>query len=180
MSAVSKIGKYNLQDRTLALAAEGKSTDAIAKILTEELEGKDSISQTSVAAWLKKIRQERSEETRHVVREYIKNTVPKDMEALNEIEAWLLDIFRNQKSVKDPETGKVTCSDLPTKDIHDLPTRSAAGMKAVKIIETKLRFAGLLENPDIPGSGFDPVDLEGFRKDVQKDMEKLKKEGANG
>lgn len=180
MSAVNKIEKYNLQDRTLALAAEGKSTDAIAKILTEELEGKDSVSQTRVAAWLKKVRQERSEETRHVVREYIKSTVPKDMEALNEIEAWLLDIFRNQESIKDPETGDVTCIKLPAGKEHDLRIRSEAGMKAVKIIETKLRFAGLLENPDIPGSGIDPIDLEGFRKDVQKDMKKLKKEGTNG
>ena len=81
---------------------------------------------------------------------------------------------------KDPETGDVTCIKLPAGKEHNLRIRSEAGMKAVKIIETKLRFAGLLENPDIPGSGIDPIDLEGFRKDVQKDMKKLKKEGTNG
>lgn len=53
MSAIAKIERYRLESRAIGLHNEGKTTGAIAKILTEELQGKDSISQTSVAAWLR-------------------------------------------------------------------------------------------------------------------------------
>ena len=80
---------------------------------------------------------------KHIVQEHIKATVPLDLEALDEIEGFLLEVFRNK--VFDPETGEATIG------IYDLKDRQNAGMNAVKIVETKLRFAGLLEDPEKMG-----------------------------
>jgi len=143
MAAINKIDKYELGELVLKLAGENKTAEAIAGIITTELNGIDSISQPSVSRWLKSVRQERSEQTKHIVQEHIKATVPLDLEALDEIEGFLLEVFRNK--VFDPETGEATIG------IYDLKDRQNAGMNAVKIVETKLRFAGLLEDPEKMG-----------------------------
>ena len=41
------------------------------------------------------MRKERRSETKAVVHEYIKQTVPADLEALDAVEAYFLDVFRN-------------------------------------------------------------------------------------
>lgn len=167
MAQLNKIEKYNLAERVLALAAEGKTTAQIADILTAELTGTDSISQPAVSRWLKSVREERSNQTKQIVHDHIKATVPKDLEALDEVEEFMLSVFRNTK--KNPETGKNESAG------YELRTRADAGMKAVKIIETKLRFAGVLDDPERSGARVDPVDLEQFKNDLQE-----LKEGRNG
>jgi len=176
MAAQSKIEKHKLTERTLALAGEGRTTNEIAQVLTKELGGRDTVSQPTVARFLKGVRQERSEQTKQVVHDHIKATVPADLQALDEIEGFLLSHFRNRGI------------DLVTGDEATLPnslkTRIDCGMKAVKIIETKLRFAGILDDPDetVP----DIPDLDEFRNDLEtikataSDTDQLAKEGADG
>jgi len=170
MAGPGKIEKYRLEERVLALAAEGRNTYQIAARITEELDGKDTISQPTVARWLKRTRRERSEQTRALVHEHIKAAVPKDLEALEEIEGFLMAVFRNR--TVDPETGE----EQPLQ--HDLSTRVDAGMKAVRIIETKLRFSGVLEDPQGAGAGGEvhPVDLDEYRRGLAE----LKQEVQGG
>ena len=143
MAAINKIDKYELGELVLKLSGENKTAEEIAGLITVKLAGLDSISQPSISRWLKNVRLERSEQTKHIVQEHIKATVPKDLEALDEIEQFLLEVFRNR--VLDPET------ELPKDGTYDLKDRQTAGMNALKIIETKLRFAGLLEDPEVAG-----------------------------
>jgi hypothetical protein len=159
MAKVNKIVQHNLEDRVLVLAGEGKSSALIAQIITAELNGADTISQPTVSRWLKTTREERSNQTKQIVHDHIKATVPEDLKALDEVEGFMLALFRN-KGI-DEKTGE------EIKTTHDLRTQIECGMKAVKIIETKLRFAGILDDPEKSGSRVDPVDLEQFKNDLQ-------------
>ena len=167
MAAVNKIIQYGLEDRVLALSGEGKTTAVIAKIISDEL-AEDSISQPTVSRYLKAVRQERSEQTREIFSEHIKVTLPQDLKALEEIEGFMLSIFRNSKTI-DPDTQE----EKPGK--YELPQRIDAAMKAVKVIETKLRYSGVLEGSGKGGENADPVDLTKFKND----LEDLKDEVAN-
>lgn len=53
MSAINKIETYQLGSRIKELRLEGKSSGLIAEILTKELNGKGSISQTTVSRWIR-------------------------------------------------------------------------------------------------------------------------------
>ena len=91
----SKIEKYGFQDRVLKLYSEpGMTSLRIAQVLTEELQGNDSISQPTVSRWLKDVRDERREETRQVVNEHIKANIPKDLEALDIQDIYALTLNR--------------------------------------------------------------------------------------
>lgn len=170
MSAQNKIEKYNLGSECLKLiAVPGATTHSVAAQLTERLEGRDTISQSTVSRWLQAERRERREETRKVVDEHIKEHVPKDLSALEEIETWLLGIFRNQAELlklrpelaEDPEIKKlVEKIQGENTEAHDLRTRADAAMKAVKVIELKLKYAGILEDPTRPKALDDLSDEE--------------------
>jgi len=150
MAAVNKIEKYRLEERVLALSAEGLTTAQIAERVSADLAEagiQDSISQPTVSRFLKSVRQERSEATRQRVQDHIKEVVPADLEALEEVEGWMLSQFRN--------------------DHLDVEARARQGMRAVKIIETKLRFAGILEDPASGRPPTDPVDLDAFKTEVE-------------
>ena len=150
MAAVNKIEKYNLQNRVLALSGEGNTTHQIAAILTEEAEGRYSISQPTVSRWLKTVREDRAEQTKQLVHDHVKEHVPADLQALEDLESEYLAIFNN------PEQ-------------YNLKDRMAAGDRIVKIIDTKLKYAGILENPDaLPGGSEDPVDLDEFRSTLSE------------
>lgn len=149
MPAANKIEKYRLEGRILALSGQGLTTHEVAEAVTRDLNEKainDKISAASIARFLRTVREERSAQTRELVREHIKATVPADLDALQEIESYFLTEFRN--------------------DDRDLRTRGDCGMKVVRIIETKLKFAGLLDDPEAGKSSLDPVDLDEFRTEV--------------
>ena len=65
MSAISKIERYRLGNRVIKLDGKGKTATQIAEILTKELKGKDSITQTAVSRWLKSFR-DPSQSTRDI------------------------------------------------------------------------------------------------------------------
>lgn len=149
MPAANKVEKYRLEGRILALSGQGLTTHEVAEAVTRDLNEKainDKISAASIARFLRTVREERSAQTRELVREHIKATVPADLDALQEIESYFLTEFRN--------------------DDRDLRTRGDCGMKVVRIIETKLKFAGLLDDPEAGKSSLDPVDLDEFRTEV--------------
>ncbi|RJQ58024.1 MAG: hypothetical protein C4530_11465 [Desulfobacteraceae bacterium] len=168
MAKINKVEQLQLGERVLELSAAGLSTAKIADVVSRELKD-ESISQRSIARYLKEVREDRASETRAVVQEHIKATVPVDLLALDEAESYHLAIARNHGW--DPgEIRKNFLSALSEKkhwtqaeiietyegifrqaekgQFYDVKIRSAAYMNAVKIVETKLRFAGVLENPD--------------------------------
>ncbi len=174
MAAVNKIEKYGLQERVLALTGEGKTTAVIADIITSELNQRDAISQPTVARWLKSVRQERSEQTRDIVQKHLEISLPADLDALEEIEKAVLGIFRNQalpagvpgEEINPEQPNPEQSADSSSSAPFDLRTRLDAGMKVIKIIETKLRYAGILENPDAHDAS--PVDLDEFRRGLDE------------
>jgi hypothetical protein len=168
MPAISKIEKFNLSDRILGLSGLGKTSAEIAEIVTSEADGKYRISQPTVARWLKSVRQERSEQTKQLVHDHIKEHVPADLQALEDLEAEYLHIFNSKKEVKDKSPDPLFEYEF------ELKTRMAAGDRIVKIIDTKLRYAGLLEDTEEGRDTADPIDLDDFRPTAAA------KETANG
>jgi len=169
MSEPMKIDKFNLGSRVLALAGQGESTMSIAKIITAE--GSVDLSQSAVARWLKHERRERGELTRTVVQEAIKAQVPADMKALDEVEGWLLGQFRGDVA---EEIRTLIANDAKVAAIveaikADAGRRADFGLKAVRIIEVKLRYAGILENPLAgDGNGLAPSDLDPIRRALEE------------
>lgn len=181
MALINKIEKLGLTDRVLALTSQGKTTYEIAAILTQEATGAYSISQPTVARWLKGVRQERAEQTRSIVHEYIKATVPADLDSINEVQVWLIERFRSIEEVTRESVSAALgkrisqkmfdrlVSIFPTTP-YDLRTRAEIGMKIIRIVDVKLKYAGILE--DDAGSksdSVDPVNLDDFRIDPSKE-----------
>ena len=100
MAANNKIEQMGMGPEILDLHGQGKSTAAIAAYLNEK-HGPGTTSQRSVARWLQEVRNERRSETKAVVHDYIKKTVPADLEALDAVEAFFLDVFRNMDHNQD-------------------------------------------------------------------------------
>jgi len=94
MAAINKIEKYQLQERTLELSGEGKTTHEIAQVLTRELGGQDRVSQPTVSRWLKKKHVERRQIARVIVDDYIQESLPNDLKILDELSTFHLGIFR--------------------------------------------------------------------------------------
>jgi len=185
MPAPNKIEKYEFQDEILKLSAQpGMTTHRIAEILTEKLEGRDTISQPTVSRWLKGERELRGEQTRAIVQDHIKEAVPEDLKALEEIEAWLLGIYRNQMELvkarspelldDDPELKALTekLQGDGNEDGYSLDTRINAAMKAVKIIELKLKYAGILEDPDARPKHIKDIEDEDLEEKIKELMKK--------
>jgi hypothetical protein len=154
---INKIEKYQVEERVLALSAQGLTGRKIAEQISLELTDKgivDSISHTAVTRFLVAMRKERSEKTRSVVLEHIQAVVPQDMVALEEIERELLTWFRDPNATKDK--------------------RATFGMQALKVIETKLRYAGILEIPEQSvqgGNALDPINMDSFKSELRKVQE---------
>lgn len=82
----------NLGSRILQLyTKEGKHETEIAEIFKAE---GIQISQPTISRWLKRQRNLVSDQVGEIVQEHVKNVVPKDMEALEEMEAACLDWSR--------------------------------------------------------------------------------------
>ena len=145
MAQVNKIEKNNLQGRCLALFREGRTTAEIADILTQELAGIDTISQPSVSRWLKPIRDDERDETRKRIHDHIKATVESDLDILDEVEGFMVQEFRNPANT--------------------VLQRSDFGLKALRVVETKLKYA--LSDPTSTQDGLHPVDLDAFRNDLE-------------
>ena len=143
----TKIEKYHFEDRCLELStAPGMTGVKIAQVLTEELKGKDTITQSSVCRWLKSVREERADETREVYREFVKGRLPGDLEQIEEVQEFFLNIHRNLTvdAVKNLVPAGFTRAE-----------RGEAGKAVVKIIIDKLKLAGVEPPPDKPGNYMD-------------------------
>lgn len=180
MPPLNKIERYNLVDRILALSGQGKNTYEIATILIEEAEGKYSISQPTVARFLKGVRKDRSEQTRQIVQDYIKATVPADLDSINEVQVWLISQFRSIESMTKEAVSEALGKPISEKmfnklreifpsDPLDLRTKAEIGMKIIRIVDVKLKYAGILEPTGASGTtATDPIDLDEFRMDQTK------------
>lgn len=124
MAQVNKIERYGLEDDALSLFRLGRDVRSIAASLCTVLADKgiaDTVNYCTVARWLKGVRDEVRQETSQIVTDHIKACLPTDLSAMDEIELFHLTAFRDEKR--------------PDKE------RSDFGMKALKVVETKLRFA---------------------------------------
>ena len=138
-----KIEKYHLEDKCLELSASpGMTGVKIAQFLTELLDGKDTITQSTVCRWLKSVREERADETREVYREFVKGRLPGDLEQVEEVQEFFLNIHRNLHT--DPETKALVPANFSRAE------RGEAGKAVVKIILDKLKLAGVEPPPDKP------------------------------
>ena len=161
-----KIEKYRLEDRTLVLDAEGKTTLEIAEVLTKELEGLATISQPTVSRWLKKTRKDRKNAAQPILDKYLGETLPNDLKILDELLKKYLAISRNTVA------GEIVGENSQK---YDLKTQMAAEDRITHIIGMKLRFVGI----DPGGEDFDsvhPVDLAQYRTDADKLKKKMKAE----
>ncbi len=186
MAGQDKITKYRLENRVLELSGKPRtSTYEIAEAVTQELKAKgieDSVSQSTVSRFLARIRKDRSEQTRSVVQEHIKEVVPKDLEALEEIERWFLGIFRSQKEVlkiradmlKDEEVQKLLAAIEQTPGgSYDLKTRGNAALNALKVIELKLKYSGILETPN------DDEEAKRLAKEIEDELDPELEQAVN-
>lgn len=137
MSAANKITKYDLGERVLDLAGSC-STMEIARLLTEQIQQKgipDAISQPTVARFVKAHRDERASQTRALVERYVQGTTPKDLERCDRIIERHYQVFQNLE----PDPGNPSAL-VPAG--FSWEQQSAAGMRAVHVIETKLKWSG--------------------------------------
>lgn len=143
MPQPNKILTYGLADRVRELSAIPGMTDIrIAEALNEKLLAltpPDAVSASAVSRFRRAIRGEMLAETKTVIAEtkaqaagHFKDAFPKDLAALEEIEAILLAVFRN------PD--------------EDFRTRQSAAMNVVKIVETKQKWASSLDAGDKSGA----------------------------
>ncbi len=174
----SKIDRAALAPIILQLRSEGiTSSMAISKALKEK---GYSISQPTVARWLKANADTGREETRKIVQDHIKATVPADLDALEEMEAACLawsretekefsarlshqyisesfSTWRDTILSTDPEDMAEAVSEIIRQCLQwiaadgNIQKRRLAAMKqATSIIELKLRYSGII---DAAGSG---------------------------
>jgi len=159
VSAVNKIKKWALEERTIALAV-GHTHQEIAEILTNDLDGKDTISQPTVSRFLKDVYEQRKSALGPIIKNYVETKLGSDLEILDELKRDNLNVYR----------GLVTGVVTPEGGIkYGFKERMASHDRLHELIKTTLRFVGVPGDGGIPGSA-DPVDLEQFRTD-----EKVKK-----
>ncbi len=163
MSAQNKILKYNLEDRLLALSALRKTHDEIAKILTQELAGKDTISQNTVSRFLKKVREDRKEIAGAILVDYLSESLPADLSLLDELLKFHAVIFRGKLAAFIETAAEGATKSEPV----TLQDRRVAARDIHMIIQTKLRFVGIGGTEGEGDDGINPVDLAKFRRDPQ-------------
>lgn len=115
----SVIEERGLAEYVLALRGEGLSSREIAKRI--EREKGIRFAHTTVANFLKAVRDERREITRDMVQRILTPTVPADLEALERVKAMLLEWLDMDLRVRE----KLQVID-----------------RLAKVIETRLKFAG--------------------------------------
>ena len=159
MPGKSKIEKYKLEARCENLAFDlGKTVDEIAEILTSDLAGRDTITKSSVARYLQPRRDQIRDQIQTRLNEHAQEKLETDLECIEEIQLFLINEMRNQEA-------------------HSVKDRSEYGMKAARVIDMKL--ARSLGDPTGGGgSGFDPVDLDEFRNDLDRVKEQAAGEGT--
>jgi hypothetical protein len=157
MAQESKIIKHHLVDLSLELRGQGKSTTKIAELLTLELAKReptilnidtgelehDTISQPTVYRFIKAVDKERAATTKAIVQDYLKESTPKDLEALDEVLNFNMAILKNEKVTVDPKNPE---NQTLVKGDYDVKLRQAAGREVVNTVATKLRFSGVLDS----------------------------------
>ena len=97
--------------------------------------------------FLQAVRRERKRAIRKVAEEQLNESFPSDFEALEEIKAWFLKKFRDERL--------------------ELRTRATMAQYVIKVIEAKVRLAGLSDDSKDRPVRLDPVDLEQYLAKVQ-------------
>lgn len=162
MAAKKIIETYKLGDRILSLTAQGKKARDVADILNrEELAGKDSISQPTISRWLKKVRKDRGVTAKGIVDDYLKESIPKDLELLDEIVHFHLVLFRGKVTILEKDGEKVKAAEV------GLNERRTAARDIHSILQTKMRFIGV--DGDTGSAEGDGLDLDQFRTEQEKE-----------
>lgn len=147
MASVGKIEQYGLEERVLALHAQGYTTREIAEEISAD--GIVSMTHDTVARWLQGIKAERSEQVKDLVQEYLRKGVTRDLELMEQIRDQL-NTFRLDDRLKAAEK-------LPF--IRQLQ----------RTLESRLRLAGVAENNTLPEfKDMTDDDLDEFIADTER------------
>lgn len=155
MARVSKIEQNNLAAEVLELSLTHTTRD-IAEILLRD-HGLD-ISHNAIAVWLKGTRRERREQTKAVVEEHIKATVPRDLDLLDAIIDDLRQVYFGERPVtyiKDDGT-PVELTNI------ELGDKLSVAREIRQTVATKLRYSGAGEGS---GAGTLEEALDGLDDD---------------
>ena len=171
MAAADKIEKYGLTERVLTLSGQGKPTQEIADIITAE--GPTTLSQSTVARYLAKVKQRRRDAADQVVSEFIRTELPNDLSVLKQLKQEYLSV-RNRLFAY--LTGQVA-SDIGMKIDYDLKNLMALDDRLHDLVKTTLRFVGADGDGD-DDKGRHPVDLSKYRKALDDFRENQKHESV--
>ncbi len=94
MARPSKIDQLGLAEKVLSLALTRTSREISAILKAED---KADVSHVAVARYIKGVRQERAEQTKALVQDAIKATVPRDLQILEQVRDQLDDWRRDPK-----------------------------------------------------------------------------------
>lgn len=128
----------DVAERIMALAPTMSCRQIAEELARDGIE----ISHNSVARCLRGQRKERAEQTKSIVREHIRITVPTDLEILQEIRDQL-NIWRKDDSLRVSE-------------------RLMVIDRLNKVIDTRLKFSGAGEPDDDEFAGMSDEDLESY------------------
>ena len=131
--AISQIDQKGLAEFVLGLSGEGLGCREIAKRLEQEKGLK--MAHTSVNKWLKAVRTERAEDTKALVQENIKGTVPRDLEILTETR----DQLNNYRQGMDEDGNPIQIK---------ISERLMCIDRLNKVIDTRLKYSGAEEKED--------------------------------
>ena len=194
MAANNKIEQYNLQTRTLELKAEGYPTRRIAEFLTEDLAGKDTISQPTVARWLAKERLKRKAAAEVILDDYISTSLPADLNILDELAETFLSIFRYNTGACNKVLKLLQAEVVDLKIYKELRIKLGAdksinlrepdlkiGMQAAdrlqSILNTKFRFIGVGDPDDETTAKVDAAEREEL-KEIARELAEKKRQQA--
>jgi hypothetical protein len=173
MGKAGKIESLQLAPRILSLGREGKTSYEMSDILTRE---GYAISQATIARWLKKQRDIHHDDVQDIVSTHVAKEIPKDLDALEEMEAQCLAWAREdpaERAERISNWKRVRDAMIRTKDdifgmnaenedavvkafidrvigwiVHDIETqkvRIGSMRMATSIIDTKLKYSGILD-----------------------------------
>ncbi len=172
MAKAGKIEQFNLGPKILHLGGEGKTSYEIAEYLKDE---GFTISQATIARWIKKQREEHSPQVQDIVADHVAKVVPQDLDALEVMEAkclawageepagraerisnWVrvrnaMMMIREDIMGLDARNATETVDRFVRmvigwimEDINTQKSRIGAMRMATSIIDTKLKYSGIL------------------------------------
>ena len=140
------IERMGLGEECVRLFEDGYKYPQIAEALVQKYPEKlpDGISVATICRFLKDVRREKRERTSCIVEDFLGRNLPTDIECLNEIQVFFMQIMRDGAQA--------------------IPTRGNAGREASRIIDIKLKYS--ISNDKLGSEDIDDL--------ITRELERLK------